>query len=122
MTFLNIVLLGGIAAASIPIIIHFLNRNRFRVVKWGAMHLLDFALREKKRRLQLEQLILLLIRCAIPTVLAICLARPVLRGVEALVGSAKSSLVVLLDNSYSMEYGGKDGTASIAKAVMQALD
>lgn len=107
MTFLNIVLLGGIAAASIPIIIHFLNRNRFQVIKWGAMHLLDFALREKKRRLQLEQLILLLIRCAIPTVLAICLARPVLRGMEALIGSARSSLVVLLDNSYSMEYGGK---------------
>ena len=34
MTFLNIALLGGLLAASIPIIIHLLNRRRIRVVKW----------------------------------------------------------------------------------------
>ena len=41
MSFLNIILLGGLTAASIPLIIHLLHRSRFRVVKWGAMHLLD---------------------------------------------------------------------------------
>lgn len=107
MTFLNLILIGGTAAASIPIIIHLINRHRFRIVRWGAMHLLDKALRENTRKLQLEQLLLLIVRCLIPTLLALALARPVLKGVEALIGSAKNSQVILLDNSYSMEAGGK---------------
>ena len=40
MTFLNILLLGGMAAAAIPVLLHFFNRSRPRVVPWGAMHLL----------------------------------------------------------------------------------
>ena len=106
MTFLNAILLGGLAAASIPVLIHLFNRNRFRTVKWGAMHLLDSAIKINKRRLKLEQLLLLLLRCCIPAVLALLMARPVLSGFESLVGAAKTSLVIVLDNSYSMEYGG----------------
>ncbi|MEW6302862.1 MAG: BatA domain-containing protein [Verrucomicrobiota bacterium] len=107
MTFLNAILLGGVAAASIPIIIHLLNRFRYRVVKWGAMHFLDVALQQQRRRLQLEQLLLLLIRCLILGILALSMARPVITGLSSLVGATKTSLVVLLDNSYSMDYGGR---------------
>jgi hypothetical protein len=103
MTFLNFVLLGGVAAALIPLIIHLFHRNRFRVVRWAAMHLLEPLQRSQRRRLKLEQLLLLLVRCAIPAVLALCMARPVLTGLEALAGRVRTSLVVLLDNSYSME-------------------
>lgn len=115
MTFLNFILLGGMAAASIPIIIHLINRNRFRIISWGAMHLLDAALKENTRKLQLEQLLLLLVRILIPLLLALALARPVMKGIEALVGSAKSSQVILLDNSYSMEAGGR-ANGSFAQA------
>ena len=47
MSFLNIALLGGIAALAIPILIHLFHKNRFQVVKWGAMHLLESVLRTK---------------------------------------------------------------------------
>ena len=40
MTFLNIFLLGGLAAASVLLIIHLFQCSRFRVVKWAATHLL----------------------------------------------------------------------------------
>lgn len=109
MTFLNFVLLGGLAAASIPFIIHLLNKNRFRVVKWGAMHLLETAFQMQRKRMQLEQLLLLLLRCAIPAILALCLARPVITGMQSLMGGAKTSTVILLDDSYSMDYGGRSG-------------
>ncbi len=105
MTFLNYMLIGGISAALIPLAIYLWSRSRYRVVRWGAMHLLDSVLRVNKRRIQIEQLILLAIRVAIPTLLAICMARPVLTGMRHLIGKAKSSMVVLLDNSYSMEAG-----------------
>jgi hypothetical protein len=115
MTFLNAILLGGLAAASIPLIIHLFHRLRFRVVKWGAMHLLDAALKTNKRRLRLEQLILLLVRCLIPATLALLMARPVLTGAAKLLGDTKTSLVVLLDNSYSMESAGA-GRSSFVQA------
>ncbi|MBM3876052.1 MAG: VWA domain-containing protein [Verrucomicrobia bacterium] len=105
MTFLNAILLGGLAAASLPVLIHLFNKNRFRVVRWGAMHLINTAFEKNQRRLNLDHLLLLLVRCAIPAVLALCMARPVLTGAARLLGADKASLVVLLDNSYSMDSG-----------------
>lgn len=103
MTFLNGILAFGAAAFSIPLLIHLLNRSRFRTVSWGAMHLLESLVRTNQRRLRMEQLILLLIRCAIPILLALCLARPVVTAWHALPGDAASSVVLLLDDSYSMD-------------------
>ena len=40
MNFINPALLLGFGAVSIPIIIHLLNRRRFRVVRWAAMEFL----------------------------------------------------------------------------------
>jgi len=105
MTFLNFALLGGIVALSIPIIIHLFHKSRFVIVKWGAMHLLEAVIRTNQRRIRLEQLILLIIRAAIPALLALAMARPVWIGAQKLLGEAKTSTVVLLDNSYSMEAG-----------------
>ena len=99
-------LLGGMAAVSIPIIIHLFHRSKFKVVNWGAMHLLEAVLKKNTKRLKLEQLILLLIRCSIPVALALAMARPVITGLEPLLGNAKTSLLLVMDNSYSMEAGG----------------
>src|SRR5438445_11767273 len=49
-------------AASIPIIIHLLNRKRFRIVIWAAMKFLLAAQKQNTRRMRLEQLILLAVR------------------------------------------------------------
>ncbi len=169
MTFLNAALLFGAAALSIPIIIHLLNRSRFRVVQWGAMHLLAPVVRTNRKRIQIEQIILLMIRALIPLLLAILMAVPVLThmnvfvdfiivpvlvllcigaaslaasaawrwglGAVAAVGlayivascfgwtlvddkpistlarDAKTSMAVVLDNSYSMEAGSADSNA-----------
>lgn len=105
MTFLNWTLLAGIAALAIPILIHLFHKSRFQVVKWGAMHLLEQVIRTNQRRIKLEQIILMIIRCAIPVLLALLMARPVWKGAQRLLGESKTSTVVLLDNSYSMEAG-----------------
>ena len=110
MSFLNWALLGGAAAFLVPLLIHLLNRSRFRTVEWGAMHLLETAIQSNNRRIKIEQLILLLIRCAIPIIFAACLARPVLTNWQTLPGETPKSMVVLLDNSYSMEAQGTSGS------------
>ena len=103
MTFLNQMLAWGAVAFAIPLIIHILNRSRFRTVEWGAMHLLESVIKVNHKRFRIDQLILLLVRCAIPVLLAVCLARPVLTGARMLEGDTPVSLVILLDTSYSMD-------------------
>ena len=68
-------LLGGLAIAS-PILIHLLNKRRFKIVDWAAMDFLFEAEKKNKRRVQLENLILLLLRCLAMLLVAFMLARP----------------------------------------------
>ena len=103
MTFLNGALAFGALAFAVPLIIHILNRSRFRTVEWGAMHLLESVIKVNHKRLHVDQVILLFVRCAIPVLLALCLARPVLTGSRLLEGDSPVSLVILLDTSYSMD-------------------
>ncbi len=118
MTFLNFALAFGAAAFVIPLVIHILNRSRFRTVEWGAMHLLESVIKVNHKRFQLDQLLLLLVRCAIPVLLALCLARPVLTGSRLLEGDAPVSMVMLLDTSYSMD--ASDSTGSRFKSAVEA--
>jgi len=59
--FLAAALAGG--AVAVPIVIHLLNRRRFKVVAWAAMRFLLAAQRKNTRRMRLEQLLLLAVRC-----------------------------------------------------------
>jgi hypothetical protein len=67
---------AGLALASIPIIIHILNRRRFKVVPWAAMEYLLAAMRKNRRRLKFEQWLLLAVRCLVLALLGFALARP----------------------------------------------
>jgi hypothetical protein len=58
-------LVAGVALASIPIIIHLLNRRRFKIIRWAAMDFLLQAMRKNRRRLRFEQWLLLATRCAL---------------------------------------------------------
>lgn len=69
-------MLWGLAAGSIPILIHLLHRRRFQTVPWAAMRFLLAATKKQSRRLKLEQLLLLLIRTMIVICIALALARP----------------------------------------------
>jgi hypothetical protein len=108
--FTNPALLAGAAAGGIPIIIHLLNRQRFRRVWWAAMHWLWASYKKAHRRLQIEQLILLLIRVLILVLLALALARPALQaGMGLIAGRPSVYRIIVLDNSYSMGHvvGGR---------------
>ena len=96
-------LVGGAIAGSIPIIIHLLNKQRYKKHVWAAMHWLWAAYKKQSRRLRLEQLLLLIIRVLILVLLALALARPRLQeGVGALAGQASRHRVIVIDNSFSM--------------------
>src|ERR1043166_9495054 len=53
------------AAVSIPVIIHLINRRRFKIVPWAAMKFLLAAQKQTRKRMRIEQLLLLLCRMMI---------------------------------------------------------
>ncbi len=68
--------IAGAAAATGPVIIHLLNRRRFRVVRWGAMDFLREAIRRNRRILELRDLLLLVLRTLAVLLFGLALARP----------------------------------------------
>jgi hypothetical protein len=103
--FANPAMLLGAFAITAPIALFLLNRFRFRTVEWAALIFLERAFRRQKRRLQLENLILLLIRCLILILLALAMARPTIRGdVPVDEEEASRNVVLLLDTSFSTGY------------------
>ncbi len=104
--FVNPALLAGLALAAAPIIIHLLYKRRFRVVDWAAMDFLLQADATNRRRLRLEDLILLLLRVALIVFIVGALARPVLRGY---VGVGEDEKHIIIDDSLSMDAAHSDG-------------
>ncbi len=107
MTFLNVSLVAGSLAFLLPLVIHLLNRTQLRIVDWGAMHLLESASEVQSRRFQWDSWILLLIRCLIPIVLAICLAQPIITVWKSPAEQNRTHVVWLIDDSFSMQAASK---------------
>ncbi|MFO0965517.1 MAG: VWA domain-containing protein [Gemmataceae bacterium] len=64
----------ALAAVSIPIIIHLLNRRRFKIVDWAAMRFLLAAQRQTTRKMRVEQIVLLAVRCLLLLLLVLAMA------------------------------------------------
>jgi len=96
---------AGVAATSIPIIIHLLNRRRFRTIIWAAMDFLLAAQRRNARRLRFQRWLLLILRIVTLLILAAAIAQLTLNHtVAAILGGSERGLIVLWDDSYSMGY------------------
>src|SRR2546426_9944593 len=105
-TFLNpAYLFAGLALISLPIIIHLINRMRFRRIRWAAMEFLLKSQKRNRRRLIIEQLILLALRCFLVVLAGLLVARFVGAFWEP---ERATSHLVLLDDTPSMSDHWKD--------------
>ncbi len=94
----------GVIAIASPIIIHLLNKRRFKIVDWAAMEFLFDADKRNRRRVRLENLILLLLRCLALFLLGLLLARPFAESLwtARLIDAPRFERIILLDDSLSM--------------------
>ncbi len=106
MGFLNPIMLFGLLGVGVPILIHLLNRFRFREVDWGAMELLRRATVVRSRRVRIEDILVLVLRCLAVLLLALAMSRPTIRSSKAsfLGGMSRVGVVIALDGSYSMQH------------------
>ena len=110
MAFLNPFFLFGLLAAGIPLVIHLWNRRRVVTIDFSSLIFITAAHRENARRFQLRQFLILLLRMAIIALIALALARPFLTlGLPVASVRAKTDVVIVLDNSYSMAYQDING-------------
>ena len=110
MAFLNPLFLFGLLAAGIPLLIHLWNRRQAVTIDFSSLMFLVTAHRQNVRRLQLRQLLILLLRMLIIALISFSLARPFLTlGLPLAAVRAKTDIVVVLDNSFSMAYEDVDG-------------
>ncbi len=91
---------------SVPILIHFIKRNRAIKLPFAAMRFLKVDPAKKFKSQKLKQLLLLLMRIAAFAFLAFAFARPFFNNVEgsSVWGDESKAFVVLVDNSFSMGY------------------
>ena len=117
-------MLAGLALASVPIVIHLLNRRRFVLIDWAPMKYLKLTLKVNRRRLHIEQILLLIVRTLIIILLFLALGRFVVSGNAF--GSLfaireRSARVIVIDDSLSMGYAAS-GESAFDRARAVAAD
>jgi len=103
--------IAGLAAALGPILIHLINRRRYRVVRWAAMDFLREALEHSRKMLRLRDIFLLVLRTLCVLCFGLAMARPHFsRTTATLAPDQPVHAVIVVDNSLSMGYQKQSGT------------
>jgi hypothetical protein len=95
-------LLIAAALVSVPIIIHLINRMRFKRIRWAAMEFLLKAQKRTRRRLIIEQMLLLALRCLLIALVGLLVSRFIGCGDANLAGKPNLH-IALLDDTPSMQ-------------------
>ena len=111
---------AGLILAAGPVIIHLLNRRRFRVVDWAAMDFLKEAMQRQRRILRLRDLFLLILRTLCILFFGLAMARPKSDGGVVDADNPVHAILVI-DNSLSMSYGS-EGDTVLDKAKIAARE
>src|SRR5437763_24528 len=98
---------AGGAAVSLPILIHLINRMRFKRIRWAAMEFLLKSQKRNRRRLIIEQLILLMLRILLVLLAGFLVARFLFSGA----GARGATHIVIVDDTMSMADKGQAGPA-----------
>lgn len=112
MEFLNPAFLFGLAAASIPVIIHLLNLKKLQKIEFSTLAFLKELQKSKLRRIKIKQWLLLALRVLIILLLVMAFSRPTLKGVAigGTTSAAKTSVVFIIDNTISMSAVDEKGS------------
>ena len=114
-------MLWGLLAASIPVIIHLINRRRHKTIQWAAMQFLLKATRESRGKKKLRHFLILACRTLGIAALALAAARPIVSGFLGWGGGAIDLVVLVLDRSASMEIKPGDGLLARRQIVLEKV-
>jgi Mg-chelatase subunit ChlD len=118
MGFVAPLVLVGLGALAIPVLIHLIQRERKRVVEFPSLMFLRKIPYQSVRRRRLRDLTLLAMRLAALAMIVAAFARPFFKrdALAAATQQGAREAVILVDRSYSMEYGDRWTRARSAAA------
>lgn len=116
--FVHSMLAWGALLAAVPLLIHLLNRQRHRPQPWAAMKFVLEAYRRTRRRAQLENLLLLLLRMAAVALLAFAIARPFTDSDSALAPLTERRRDVALVIDASASTGYRESVSSVHEEIL----
>ncbi len=121
--YFNPLFLYGLAAVSLPIIIHLLLKKRRKRLLFSTLRFLKIATRENARRNRIKQWLLLMLRMAIVGLIIFAFARPFFRR-QALagIGPGAKEVVFLVDRSFSMAARSEVGGTKFERGLSYAAD
>ena len=114
--------IAGAIGASIPLILHLLNRERARRLIFSTVRFIQMSHQTNVRRHKLKRLLLLLMRILMLALLGLAFARPFFADAPVITQKTggKRNAVIILDTSYSMQYEGVFENAK--KEAVEILD
>lgn len=121
-------LIAGAIAATIPVVLHLLQKQRRVTVPFPTLRFLKTAEQQSSRRMHMENILLWLLRTAIMLLLGAAFSMPILRSQGlAWLGRAPRDIAVVIDASYSMGYQvGRetvwDKAIETATSILNGLD
>ena len=123
MAFLAPLFFAALAALSVPVLIHMIQRQRTEVIEFPSLMFVRKIPFHSLRRQRVRHWVLLLFRCAALALLIAAFARPFIRSTTlAAVAGGSREVVILLDRSYSMGYGDRwDRAQTAARRVVRDL-
>ncbi len=121
MPFFAPLMLFGLLAAAVPILLHLFRKRTARRIVWGAWQFLAESMRRKRRKILLEEILLLVVRTAILALAAIAFARPFLPEM-GFFGGGDKDVVLVMDGSGSMNLKRADGTSAFDEAIDEARE
>jgi len=109
MSFLTPLFLVGLAGLAIPVLLHLIQKERKNVVHFPSLMFIRRIPYQSVQRRRIRHWLLLALRLAALALLVMAFGRPFLRRADTALaaGSGAREVVVLLDRSYSMGYGGR---------------
>ncbi len=128
MTFLNPLLLLGLAAAAIPIAVHLFNFRRPKRVAFSSLAFLREQQASTMQRVKVKQWLLLALRILALACLGLAFARPIVEGWAGnALGRPASSVAIIVDTSPSMlrrDAGGEllDQAKTLGASLVNELD
>src|SRR5436190_2980939 len=107
MSFLNPFLLFGSLALAIPVLIHLVRREKSEIVPFSSLMFLLKVPKRAIRQQKIKNLLLMALRLLILALLVGAFARPYMTqpSKPSAAGASNRGIVMMLDNSYSMQYG-----------------
>jgi hypothetical protein len=110
MEFVNPIFLFGLAAISIPIIIHLFNFRRYKKVYFTNVEFIKEIKQETKKKSKIKHLLILLFRILAIVCLVFAFSRPFIPVNQSLINQGAANAVsIFIDNSYSLEAVSESG-------------